>query len=107
MSQVDHYLGKVGMKAIVEFRKNNFPLLRYLGMPSELSALDSETMVSGDSEVRSDQQIQVAGRVKVVMKEMEDTAGRSSYYDEVSFSLHHVVLEPLFIIFVVFSVWCD
>jgi len=84
--RVDHYLGKVGMKAIIEFRKRNLPLLQALGMPSggarEVDSIAVDALVNGDSMISMEEHKLEGSSVKVLMKEKEDTAGRSSYYDE-------------------------
>jgi hexose-6-phosphate dehydrogenase len=75
---VDHYLGKIGMRAIIEFRRLNADILKTLHFPTlrtpstAFSSDDESGFIRGGSEVPL---------VEVVMKEREHTAGRSSYYD--------------------------
>ena len=76
------------MKAIIEFRKKNLDILQSLDMPVGAglqSSRNINTEVLGDGDIKRIDEIsqKSPAEVTVVMKEMEDTAGRSGYYDEV------------------------
>jgi hexose-6-phosphate dehydrogenase len=75
---VDHYLGKVGMRAIIDFRRSNSALLSQLRFPS----LRSQSAPNDHCEIHSPSSLGAAPAVEVMMKEKEHTGGRSVYYDQ-------------------------
>ena len=94
------------MQAIINFRKLNSNLLDSLGFPSargvdELSsAVQAESLATGDDIILRDYLDEKHASVSVVMKEMDDTAGRSRYYDQVSFYLLLIRMLLVYILFI-------
>jgi glucose-6-phosphate 1-dehydrogenase len=87
---VDHYLGKVGMRAIIDFRRSNMDLLSALNFPSLRSDLP-QSLRNNEEGQQEEESCKVtssstsnpsAPLVEVVMKEKEHTGGRTVYYDQ-------------------------